>query len=66
MIDLSHLTDVELKVLSLATSAIYADDNSEYLTALREIVSEISEPFSDILEDDPELAYNMLNGGEDG
>ena len=44
-------------VLDVAVAAIYFDDNSDYRTALYEIVELINSEACDLLEDDPEAAF---------
>jgi len=39
---LKTLTNQQIKILKIATNAIYFNDNSDYLSALWDIVNEIS------------------------
>jgi len=52
------LTDQQKQILKIATNAIYFNDNSDYLSALWDIVYEIAG--KEIRECDSEL-FNLLN-----
>lgn len=55
---INNLTRLEKTILKIASNAIYFDDNSDYLSALWEIVNEISN--SQIEECNSEL-FELLN-----
>ena len=52
------LTKQQLEILKIATNAIYFNDNSDYLSALWDIVNEITD--SKVKDCDSEL-FNLLN-----
>jgi len=54
------LTEQEKQILKIATNAIYFNDNSDYLSALWDIVNEIVGRGKEIKECDSEL-FNLLN-----
>lgn len=55
----NNLTGLEKEILKIASNAIYFNDNSDYLSALWEIINEVSN--RQIEECNSEL-FELLNG----